>query len=157
MGIKGVPKTSSGRKLRYMPEYCEIVENVGRNGGWLAEMAEACDVNYTTLENWALRHSEFRESLERAKQKCRAYLEEQGISGIWAGSGFNSAAWKITMSSRFREDYGDQKKLDHTSSDGSMTPRKTSIDFSKLTKEARLQLLEAMESQDPEDGDEDER
>jgi hypothetical protein len=104
-----------GRPSKYDPKFCDTVIEVGEYGGWLSEMAEACDVCRATMDVWAEAHPEFLEALTRAKQKAQAWFEAQGRLGLTAER-FNSALWAKQMSARHRTEYSD--KLDMNVSGG---------------------------------------
>ena len=109
MGEKAA-KHPGGRPTKYRPEYCETVIEVGSRGGWLCEMAEACDVVRSQMDVWAEAHPEFSEALTRAKQKAQAWFEEKGREGLTAER-FNSSLWAKQMSARHRDEYTDRKEL----------------------------------------------
>lgn len=90
---------------------------VGSHGGWLSEMAEACDVVRSQMDVWAEAHPEFSEALTRAKQKAQAWFEREGRLGLTADK-FNSALWAKQMSARHRMEYSDKLDLNHS---GGMT------------------------------------
>lgn len=115
-------KHPGGRPTKYRPEFCQTIIEVGEYGGWLSEMAEACDVARSTMDEWAANHPEFSEALTRAKQKAQAWFEKVGRDGMFADK-FNSALWAKQMSARHRDEYSERAHLDLTSSDGSMTPK----------------------------------
>lgn len=121
-------KHPGGRPTKYRPEFCQTIIEVGEYGGWLSEMAEACDVARSTMDEWAANHPEFSEALTRAKQKAQAWFETKGREGLTADK-FNSALWAKQMSARHRDEYSERANLDLTSSDGSMTPKPTVIEF----------------------------
>jgi transposase-like protein len=107
----------AGRPTKYKPEYCEAVIKVGEEGGWLAEMAEECDVCRSTMDNWVAEHPEFLEALTRAKQKAQAWFEKAGRTGLIADK-FNSSLWAKQMSARHPDEYSERKKFEHTGRDG---------------------------------------
>lgn len=100
----------AGRPTKYKPEFCDLVIEVGEQGGWLSEMAEACDVHRSTMDEWADNHPKFSEALMRAKQKAQAWFEVQGRLGLTAEK-FNSALWQKQMSARHREEYTERREL----------------------------------------------
>lgn len=108
-------KPHGGRPSKYRPEFCELVIEVGSYGGWLSEMAEACDVSRNTMDTWAGAHPEFLEALTRAKQKAQAWFEIEGRKGLTADK-FNSSLWSKQMSARHRDEYTERREL--TGSDG---------------------------------------
>ena len=103
-------KGPGGRPTKYRPEYCGTILAVGEVGGWLAEMAEACDVHRSTMDEWAAEHPEFSEALMRAKQKAQAWFEREGRLGLSADK-FNSALWAKQMSSRHRDEYTERREV----------------------------------------------
>lgn len=102
-----------GRPTKYRPEFCQTVVRVGEQGGWLAEMAEACDVVRSQMDVWAAVHPEFSEALTRAKQKSQAWFEREGRTGLTAER-FNSALWAKQMSARHPREYTEKRQLEHT-------------------------------------------
>lgn len=92
----------AGRPTKYRPEFCERVIEVGKEGGWLCEMAEACDVHRNTFDVWAEKHPEFLEALSRAKQHSQAWFERTGREAMFADK-FNSSLWQKQMSARHEE------------------------------------------------------
>lgn len=100
----------AGRPTKYKPEYCDLIIEVGSYGGWLSEMAEACDVARSTMDEWAANHPEFSEALTRAKQKAQAWFEIKGRTGMEADK-FNSALWAKQMSARHRDEYTERREL----------------------------------------------
>ncbi len=99
-----------GRPTKYRQEFCETVIKVGENGGWLSEMAEACDVHRTTMDEWARNFPEFSKALSRAKQKSQAWFEEVGRKGLTADK-FNSNLWARQVAARFRDEYTERREL----------------------------------------------
>ena len=111
----------AGQPTKYKPEYCDLIIEVAEKGGWLCEMAEACDVHRNSFDNWAEVHPEFLEALQRARQKAQAWFEREGREGLKAER-FNAPLWQKHMSARHRKEYTERRDVDHTSSDGSMSP-----------------------------------
>lgn len=106
-------KRPVGRPTKYDPKYCQLVIEIGEQGGWLAEMAEACDVVRSTMDEWAANHPEFSEALTRAKQKAQAWFELKGREGLTAEK-FNSALWAKQMSARHRDEYTERQQVEHS-------------------------------------------
>ena len=124
----------AGRPTKYKPEYCDAVIKVGEEGGWLAEMAEACDVCRSTMDNWAAEHPEFLEALTRAKQKAQAWFEKAGRAGLIADK-FNSSLWAKQMSARHPGEYSERQKIEHTGRDGGpITTRATDLTDDQLAR-----------------------
>lgn len=102
----------AGRPSTYKPEYCDTVIEVGSTGGWLSEMAEACDVHRNTMDVWAKAHPEFLEALTRAKQKAQAWFERKGREGLEAER-FNANLWQKQMAARHRDEYTERRENMH--------------------------------------------
>jgi hypothetical protein len=111
----------AGRPTDYRPEFCERVIELGRNGRSVAQMASILDVSKGTLYLWAQVHPEFSDALSLAKTHAQAIWEEKGETGLESRE-FNAGLYKVSMSARFPDDYSDRQKIDHSSSDGTMTP-----------------------------------
>ena len=115
----------AGRPTKYKPEFCDLVIKVGEEGGTLAAMAEACDVDRSTINDWIDVHPEFSRAIKRGLQKAQVLWEKQGMLATFGGvDGFNATSYIFNMKNRFKEDWRDKVEQDHTSSDGSMTPTK---------------------------------
>jgi len=114
-------KHPGGRPTKYKPEFCELVIELGKQGCWLAEMADACDVHRSSMDEWASVHPEFSEALRRAKQYSQSWYEKTGREAMFLDK-FNGNLWVKQMQARFREEYTERREVDNTSSDGSMTP-----------------------------------
>ena len=114
----------AGRPTKYKPEFCDVVVKVGEEGETLVGMAEACDVDRATINNWMEENPEFFSAVKRGLQKSQAWWELQGrLATFGATPGFNPTSYIFNMKNRFKEDWRDKVESDHTSSDGSMTPQ----------------------------------
>ena len=114
----------AGRPTKYKPEMCEIVIREGGQGKTLVGMADALDIQRETLNEWMKIHPEFSDSVKMGLRKSQAWWEEQGRLATFGGiEGFNATSYIFQMKNRFRAEWNDTIKSDHTSSDGSMTPQ----------------------------------
>lgn len=114
----------AGRPTKYKPEFCDVVIEVGEEGETLVGMAEACDVDRATLNNWMEEHPEFFSAVKRGLQKSQAWWERQGrLATFGATPGFNPTSYIFNMKNRFKDDWRDKVESDLTSSDGTMTPQ----------------------------------
>lgn len=104
----------AGRPTDYRPEMCEEIIELGRQGKSHAQIAAALDVARQTLRNWAEEHPEFLAAITRAKDLSQAWFEDAGQAGLAMGSGFNASLWAKQVSCRFREDYTDSSKIEHS-------------------------------------------
>ena len=108
--MKSPPKGPGGRPTKYKTKFCKTVISIGSEGGWLSEMAEACDVHRSTMDEWAATYPKFSEALMRAKQKAQAWFEREGRLGLSAEK-FNSALWAKQMSARHRDEYTERREV----------------------------------------------
>ena len=117
-----------GRPSKYKKAFCDVVLQVGEEGGTLIEMAEACDVHRETIREWQEKHPEFSDAVKRAEQKSQAWWVNVGKKAtLGEVDNFNATSFIFNMKNRFREDWRDRHEVDNTSSDGSMTPKPTEI------------------------------
>ena len=113
----------AGRPTKYKPEFCDTVVEVGAKGDTLAAMAEACDVDRSTINDWMDQHPEFSRAVKRGLQKAQVWWEQKGKEAtVGEVDGFNATSYIFNMKNRFKDDWRDKHEVDNTSSDGSMTP-----------------------------------
>lgn len=74
-------------------------------------MASQLGVVRETVYEWERVHPEFSDALTRARQNCQAWWEDQGQTGM-VTPGFNAAVWTKNVSARFKDDWGDSKKVE---------------------------------------------
>lgn len=97
-----------GRPSKYRPEYCDIVESLGRKGKSIAEMAAILNVDRASLYRWADSHDDFAQSLARAKTFEQAWWEEEARRNL-SVPGFQVKLWRRIMAARFKGDYARRK------------------------------------------------
>lgn len=113
-----------GRPTKYDPSMCKTVIESGRIGKTLVGMADDLDIHRETLNEWMKTHPEFSDAIKEGLRKSQAWWEDQGRLATFGGiDGFNATSYIFQMKNRFRSDWNDTVKADHTSSDGSMTPQ----------------------------------
>ncbi len=131
-----------GRPSLYRPEYCQKVLELGSVGMSVVEMAAEIGVSRNTMETlWPAAHPEFLEALGEARDRSQAWWENQGRLNL-AADKFQTALYNRSMAARFPRDWRENKAIDHTSSDGTMTPR-PAIDATKLSTEALREVVQA--------------
>jgi hypothetical protein len=110
----------AGQPTKYRPEFCDLIKQVGEQGGWMCEMAEVCDVHRNTFDNWCAVYPEFLDALTRAKQLSQAWFEKQGRENMLVGRGmmFNATMWKAQMCARHPFEYTDRKAVTHSGPSG---------------------------------------
>lgn len=113
-----------GRPSKYDPAYCDQVIECLEQGASLTSFAAAIGVARSTINEWMKAHPEFSDACARAKAKCAAWWEDRGRSIALTGGGPGAATMaKFGMINMGSEDWKESSHLDHTSSDGSMSPR----------------------------------
>jgi len=132
-----------GRPTLYTPELIEKAWNYAK-GGWIRSGDQvpsvaglACEIGITreTCYAWAKDETKiFSDILGLIAQTQERMLINGGLSGQ-----FNSPITKVMLG---RHGYTEAVKADHTSSDGSMTP-KAALDVSKLSTEALKEIVAA--------------
>ena len=122
----------AGRPSSYKPEYCEAVIEMGKQGFSVVEMAAEIGVHRSSLESaWPEAYPEFSEAFTHAKQCSQAWWERVGRDNLLIAQGggtFQASVWSRSMAARFPHDWREASKVDHTSSDGTMSPRGKSLD-----------------------------
>ena len=105
------------RPTDYLPEYCEQVIELGKQGKSVVQMACALDVVKQTLHNWASQHPEFLDAFTRAKQHSQDWWETKAQTGLET-SGFNASLWSRSMAARFPDDYTERQRRELTGANG---------------------------------------
>lgn len=117
-------KRPEGRPSKYKPAYCnEVVEHMAQ-GASLTSFAGEIGVARSTINQWMEDHSEFSEAVRVGKAKCAAWWEKAGRQIVMGGGGPGAATLAVFgIKNMAPEDWRDKQEHDHTSSDGSMTPK----------------------------------
>ena len=123
-------KGPGGRPTDYRPEYCEELVAHMADGASIASFAAEIDVARSTINEWAKVHPEFSEAVSRGKAKCAAWWERVGRNLAMTGEG-NATLTVFGLKNMAAEDWSDKSAVDHTSSDGSMTPVSLPVVFVK--------------------------
>lgn len=106
-----------GRPTDYRAQYCEQVIELGRQGKSHAQIAAALDQARMTLYRWQEQFPEFSDAMTRAKDLAQAWWEDQGQTGLVI-PGFNATLWGKQVTCRFRADYTEVVKNEHSGPDG---------------------------------------
>lgn len=106
-----------GRPSKYDPAFCDDVIESGMMGASKAQMARNLGIDRETLDNWAKAHPEFSRAVKAAQELSLAWWEDQGQSSLWADK-FQSTSYIFQMKNRFRDDYADVSRTEHTGRDG---------------------------------------
>lgn len=118
-----------GRPTKYKEEYCQELIEFSKDGSSKVQFCAHIGICYDTFLDWKKKHSDFSESIKVADTVCQAWWESKGQKAIFGGvEGFNPTGYIFNMKNRFSRDYKDKQDIDHTSSDGSMSPKGKSLD-----------------------------
>jgi transposase len=122
----------AGRPTKYDPAMCDTVIQCGRDGKTLVGMADELDINRETLNEWMKIHPEFSDAVKEGLRKSQAWWEDQGRIATFGGvDGFNATSYIFQMKNRFRADWNDTLKSEHSGPDGGAIPveiKRTIID-----------------------------
>src|SRR6266851_4820019 len=89
-----VEAVRTGRPTIYRPELATLARKLALLGATEAEMADALNINVSTLSNWMDKHSEFSRAIESGKVQADAEVAERLYS---RATGHSHAAVKIFM------------------------------------------------------------
>jgi transposase-like protein len=117
-----------GRPSDYMPEHCEAVIALGKQGKSYTQIAVNLDIAKSTLYLWAEQHKEFSDALTRARECAQDWWESKGQEGLDADK-FNASVWAKSMSCRFPDDYSDKNKVELTGKDGGAIQTTVTVEF----------------------------
>lgn len=129
-------KLPRGRPRVITPEKEAEILAILTMGGSRNIAADYVGVGHGTLHEHIARDAEFSERIKRAESECqRLHLERLHLAEPWQAS-----AWMLER--KWPNEFGRRERVDHTSSDGSMTP-KSALDVSKLSTSALAEILAA--------------
>jgi hypothetical protein len=108
-----------GRPTKYKKEMCEVVVKCGQLGMSKCEMALELDIAYDTFDRWQRENKAFSEAVKEAMRHSQAWWERQGREATFGGiDGFNATSYIFNMKNRFREDWNDTVKNEHSGPEG---------------------------------------
>lgn len=113
----------AGRPSKYDPKYCEMIVDHMSQGASATSFAASIDVDRSTITEWADKHPEFSTAVKRGKARCAAWWEAQGRLGATGETKVNPTLVIFGLKNMAADDWREKQEVDHTSSDGSMTPR----------------------------------
>jgi len=117
-----------GRPSKYDPAYCEAVIDFMENGYSITAFAGSIRVARSTVYKWADEFPEFSDALNTG-QAISALWWENRLRDVAEKNEGNATAAIFGLKNRAADDWRDKQAVDHTSSDGSMTPKPTMIEF----------------------------
>ena len=94
---------------KYVPEFCEEVIELAKEGKLISGICVAFDCSRQTLTNWRKRYPEFNEAYIKAEEAAQAYYEEQQRKALTGETEkFPQAANTLVMTRRFKHDYASE-------------------------------------------------
>jgi len=112
-------KRKVGRPTKYTPEMCDTVIECGKRGMGKCEMAVELDIAYDTFDRWQNENKEFSDAVKAAMRQCQAWWERKGREATFGEvDNFNATSYIFQMKNRFRADWNDTVKNEHTGPDG---------------------------------------
>lgn len=112
---------SAGRPTDYEPKYCRMVKDHMSTGASLTSFAASIGKARSTMNLWMDAFPEFMEAVKVGKAQCAAWWESVNRQNASAGGG-NATSCIFGLKNMAPDDWGDRQEINHTSSDGSMSP-----------------------------------
>jgi hypothetical protein len=139
---------TAGRPTKYHPGMGAKVLAFMSKGYSKMAAAGHIGVCYNTFRGFMDDHPEFLQAVKDGEAKRVVFLE-RGL--LQAETGPQVTSRIFALKNAAPDEWKDKQALDHTSSDGSMTPR-PGVDLSKLSDQALAELIAARDaSADPKD------
>jgi len=104
-------------------DWKQLVLDCGQEGGSAVEMRCLLGIGESAWGTLLEDSEDFRRTVKQAQDLCNVWWERQGRR-MATGADGNATVWVFNMKNRFG--WHDKQHLDHTSSDGSMSPKDTS-------------------------------
>lgn len=115
--------TTIGRPSLYRPEHCDTVRELLAQGYNLTVAAGRIGVSRQTCYAWMDEQPDFLDAVNVGRAIGQGVWAEMLMHQARTGDG-NTAAIIFAMKNLYRDDWNDRTAVDHTSSDGTMTPQK---------------------------------
>lgn len=117
------------RPTKYDPKFCDEAREMMADGYSTKAFAGYIGVSLSTVYKWMEENPEFSEAIKSA-QAAGAFWWEKTLKHVASTGEGNASAAIFGVKNRSQEEWKDKVENDHTSSDGSMSPRgKTLEDF----------------------------
>ena len=114
-------KHAGGRPTLYLPEYCEEVIRLGKEGKSFEQIAAELNLALRTLYLWRDTYPQFMHAMEDSKVYEQAWWESQAQLYMLEhkdASKLNPSLWSRSMSARFPKKYRESTKTEITGADG---------------------------------------
>ena len=107
------------KQVKYDPKYCEMLVTHMNEGLSFKAFAGLIKVNRNTLYEWVQKHDEFKEAKSYADDVCRLFWEKLGRAiALGQQPGASAAVWIYNMKCRFKEEWIDVQKNEHSGEGG---------------------------------------
>lgn len=90
-GRVDLPLKEDGKKWNlntaYMPEFCDMIIDMGKKGASWAQMVAACEVGKQTAEKWKARFPDWEYAVELAMTYSEAWFDKTALDNMcWVNS-----------------------------------------------------------------------
>lgn len=140
-------KDPRGRKTLYKPEYDDLVIEWGAEGKSMAWMCAELSISKQTIFDWRKANPSFDEAMHIARLKSQQWWEDIGQANMNT-MGFQCSVWGKSMSSRFPDDWRENKGVELTGANGGPV-EVAAIDATKLSTEALAEIMAAKDAANP--------
>ena len=120
----GSQPAGRGRPTTYKPEYADHVRNLMAKGFSKTAAAGSLGVSRQRFLDWAEANEDFRDAVKEG-EAARTYKLEKDLMEAATGPQVTSRIFALKNAAP--DEWMDRKALDHTSSDGTMTPQPSHI------------------------------
>ena len=124
---------AGGRPTKYDPAFCDDVLPFMAEGYSATALAGHIGVSRSTLYLWMDQHPEFSDAVKEGMAASAIWWENR-LRDVASGGEGNATAAIFGLKNRAADDWRDKQAHEHTSPDGSMTP-KPSVDLAKAPPE----------------------
>jgi len=94
-------KNKPGRPTKYLPEMCETVIELMREGASQDEVIGHLDISRDTFYRWKEENKEFSDAIKRGIRLSQAWWEREGRISL-RDREFNYTGWYMNMKNRFK-------------------------------------------------------
>lgn len=115
----------TGRPSKYDPAFCDEAVTFLEQGYSTTALAGHLKVSRSTLYKWADEHEAFSDALKTGQAMSAVWWEDR-LRAVAMGEDGNASAAIFGLKNRAADDWREKVIQDHTSSDGSMTPKEQS-------------------------------
>lgn len=129
-------KNKGGRPTKYQSDFPERALELFKVGASKAEICMRLEIGFDAFQYYQDDHPEFFEAVKKGVHISQGWWEMKGRQATMGGvEGFNATSFIFNMKNRFRKDWNDRKEVDHSSTDGTMTPKSYGADAYKAAED----------------------